>query len=120
MFESSRQSVDGEDAGKRIFAHLFEEDIKKQAIVKRDVEKVTVVLGFSPHVFETALANNWWRSNHFSGEIEEQQISAKWAYYSDRGWTIPSTIGFFTREGLIIFDNYIIITLIIVDVSFLV
>ena len=56
MFESSRQSVDGEDAGKRIFAHLFEEDIKKQAIVKSDVKKVTVVLGFSPHVFETALA----------------------------------------------------------------
>ena len=25
------QSVDGEDAGKRIFAHLFDEDIKKQA-----------------------------------------------------------------------------------------
>jgi hypothetical protein len=23
--------VDGEDAGRRIFAHLFEEDIKKQA-----------------------------------------------------------------------------------------
>ena len=27
-----RQSVDGEDAGKRIFAHLFEEDIQKQAV----------------------------------------------------------------------------------------
>lgn len=41
----SCQSVDGEDAGKRIFAHLFEEDIKKQAVspnraIQRDVSGV--------------------------------------------------------------------------------